>query len=727
MMEGSNASSSATACLFMISEHLLFVSVFWISSGTVDIGFRRSNLPRCFPGYHLGRCGMIEAGLEIWVVCFDFGIPAMGKSPGKWIKSVLFGKKASKSNLSKGRVVSDYLLIDQAVKLSLESGFAFRTTFFDVLEKDASYLYHFVLHVTTYASLVLAVGFLILAKSENFISTIRKHSLLKAAANEKEVWIAAGAPAAVDPPLISHPTPGTTDRGGNSELENGLASSLPCDGVVLLSVNQNADTQGTTGLRSPNDPERIRQEQAATKAQAAFRGYLARRAFRALRGIIRLQALVRGHLVRRQAVATLRCMQGIVKLQALVRGRSVRFSDTGLEVHKKGSLGRPLDAKHSDSLGVNTSTRTDSLGVNTSTRTEKLLANVFVSKLLASSPTAMPLRLRYGQEEPNSAWKWLECWTMSRFWEPLSQPKKVLDSKSQRKRGVEAEPGRPKRSVRSVPAANVDNGSLHSTSKSEKPKRNLRKSSSHPVDSVQEHPQNELEKVKRNLRKVSNSTTEASDPPEVETEKPKSSLRKTSASPAPDALEQGTSDPSEKKKDPTVVISKQPDVETIPKPMAADEPVDVLHDDHSTVELQYLENSGKDDNSPVTNGVLCSKEDQTSNGNQKTSKRRASFPAKQEYTGNDVQNTPTLPSYMASTESAKARLRGQGSPRFSQDGAEKNGFTRRHSLPSSTNGKLSSPTPQTQRLVQASGKCGIRSDRSLLSSNEKVVQAEWRR
>ena len=68
----------------------------------------------------------------------------------------------------------------------------------------------------------------------------------------------------------------------------------------------------------------------------------ARRAFRALKGIIRLQALIRGHLVRRQAVATLRCMQAIVKFQALIRGRQVRLSDTGCEVLKKCGLGEAM-------------------------------------------------------------------------------------------------------------------------------------------------------------------------------------------------------------------------------------------------------------------------------------------------------------------------------------------------------------------------------------------------
>ncbi|KAK6920743.1 hypothetical protein RJ641_014421 [Dillenia turbinata] len=70
------------------------------------------------------------------------------------------------------------------------------------------------------------------------------------------------------------------------------------------------------------------------KLLAAFRGYLAHRVFKALKGIIRLQALVRGHLVKRQAIATLINVKGIVKLQAMIHGRRVRFSDPGLKIQK---------------------------------------------------------------------------------------------------------------------------------------------------------------------------------------------------------------------------------------------------------------------------------------------------------------------------------------------------------------------------------------------------------
>ncbi|MED6145091.1 IQ-domain [Stylosanthes scabra] len=730
----------------------------------------------------------------------------------------------------------------------------------------------------------------------------------------------------VDSLVISAPISGANSINGVLSEKN--KSSNERD--ILSTGGGESRVQADGAFRSQEDHENLKLTEAAIKVQAACRGYQARRTFQMLKGIIQLQALIRGRLVRKQAVAALYCVKGIVKFQALARGYIVRRSDIGLEVLKIRK-----DTQHSNSIQV-----------ATSTQAKKLPESVFVCKLLASSGSVVPSSLNCDPNEPNLGWKWLDSWTRL-FWAPPQVVKKKFDpvsgekgssnqavKRKQVKRTTQKSPTlkaddvttsgankykqRPKKDLNSPSVSaqehaqkeveknsskktRLPNVSDRSEAVTEKRKQSTKRSSEHTVADVSEQGLSaSLEKrkdlalskckesdAKKNLGqpekdnhdtepnslkkscvenvvdrsesvieeqkhcsiKVSDETvTDVSDPgtsasPENKKDltvleskgsdsekclgqkednephspekivsqsaedrsesvnhKRKNSTIEDSDHTVSDVLEQGTSATPEKKKD--LAVSKESDPEKIigqqedkhvkgnsnPKKghvQTVADSSEIVHEkrknstkkisDHTVADVSEQGTSAssekkkalkvskskesdpakstgqtagsKHDIEPHNDLIAVSQTTLTNGINAETQgtsedlnggdgyignncQRRASLPANFSDQDSELHSTPRLPSYMAPTESAKAKLRPQGSPRFAADLLDKNAMTRRHSLSSSFNSKSGSFSPRAERLVALSSKGAIRSDRSLSSSRDvtdKVIQPQWRR
>ncbi|KAL6586553.1 hypothetical protein OROMI_001541 [Orobanche minor] len=183
---------------------------------------------------------------------------------------------------------------------------------------------------------------------------------------------------------------------------------------------------------------RSKEEIAAIKIQTAFRGYLARRALRALRGLVRLKSLVGTQCVKRQTATTLKYMQTLARVQSEIRARRIRMSEQNSAVtrqiqqkHEKEleRLRVPVGEDWDDSMQskekieANIQQRQEA-----AVRRERALAYAYTHQQTWRNSSNSANQTFMDPNNPHWGWSWLERWMAARPWENETPPVKEASS-----------------------------------------------------------------------------------------------------------------------------------------------------------------------------------------------------------------------------------------------------------------------------------------------------------
>lgn len=197
-------------------------------------------------------------------------------------------------------------------------------------------------------------GILRHGQGKSFIPLFREPSSIEKILGEADQLLIKNPPASSEQPkspprrpispLVASPWPASSPRATSPRTHSPKAPSPRAVSPKVASPRAASPKASTSGVTSSKPaasevtkikkavslvkrPEPTLQEQhlSATVMQAAFRGYLARRSLRAVRGLVRLQGVVKGQSVKRQTTNAMKQMQLLVRVQTQIQSRRIHM------------------------------------------------------------------------------------------------------------------------------------------------------------------------------------------------------------------------------------------------------------------------------------------------------------------------------------------------------------------------------------------------------------------
>ncbi|KAK6942846.1 IQ motif, EF-hand binding site, partial [Dillenia turbinata] len=243
------------------------------------------------------------------------------------------------------------------------------------------------------------------------------------------------------PPIPTSPVEAKLREAENEQTKHAysvaIATAVAAEAAVAAAEAAVEVVRLTT---TPQSAGKMKEEAAAVKIQTAFRGYLARRALRALRGLVRLKSLSQGDATKCQSSRALRSMQAFSNVQSQIRLRRIRMSE------ENQALQRQLLLKHAkeleklrapeewdDSLQSKEQIEANVLSKHEAAmRRERALAYSFSHQKNWKNSSKVTNPLFMDPNNPLWGWSWLERWMAARTMESRAEREQNTDQSSVR-------------------------------------------------------------------------------------------------------------------------------------------------------------------------------------------------------------------------------------------------------------------------------------------------------